>query len=239
MQLFKYVVSCLFFLAQPAFADFEEEQGAVQESVLSEVLSLLNAEISQKVNVTDFGIKLDNWTSSWELDKVQGLKLKDLKVTHNQTRFSAQVEGFKATKRLFGKIEWYVDVPVLNRMLRPGEEIQSDDIVLQKIESHKINAFHLTDAGQLIGMIGRHSVLKPGVLLTKSDVQAPMVVKRGAVMRVTLKKGSLTVSNKGIALKDAARDATIPIEMMNNNGKKDKKTVYAVVLSSENAEIRL
>ena len=123
-------------------------------------------------------------------------KLKDLKISHNQTRFAAQIDGFKTTKRLFGKVEWYIDVPVLNRMLRPGEEIQADDIILQKIESHKINAFHLTDAGQLIGMIGRHSVLKPGVLLTKSDVQAPMVVKRGAVMRVTLKKGSLTVSNK-------------------------------------------
>ncbi|PIZ34290.1 MAG: flagella basal body P-ring formation protein FlgA [Alphaproteobacteria bacterium CG_4_10_14_0_8_um_filter_37_21] len=238
MQLFKYLL-CLLLLVQPVVSNFKEEQGADKGSVHAEVLSLLNAEISQKVNVTDFGIKLDNWTSSWESDKVQCLKLKDLKISHNQTRFAAQIDGFKTTKRLFGKVEWYIDVPVLNRMLRPGEEIQADDIILQKIESHKINAFHLTDAGQLIGMIGRHSVLKPGVLLTKSDVQAPMVVKRGAVMRVTLKKGSLTVSNKGIALKDAARDATIPIEMMNNNGKKDKKTVYAVVLSSENAEIRL
>lgn len=238
MQLFKYLL-CISFLAQPAFSENEEEQSADIKTLHSEVLSLLNAEISQKVNVTDFGIKLDNWTSSWEGDKVQDLKLKDLKVTHNQTRFSAQIEGFKATKRLFGKIEWYIDVPVLNRMLRPGEEVQSDDLMLQKIESHKINASHLTNTDQLIGMISRHSVLKPGIPLTKSDIQAPMIVKRGSVMRVTLKKGSLTVSNKGIALKDAARDATIPIEMMQSGHKKDKKTVYATVLSSENAEIRL
>ena len=238
MQLFKYLL-CISFLAQPAFSESEEEQGADMKTLHSEVLELLNAEISQKVNVTDFGIKLDNWTSSWEGDKVHDLKLKDLKVTHNQTRFSARIEGLKATKKLFGKIEWYIDVPVLNRMLRPGEEIQSDDLVLEKIESHKINVSHLTNTDQLIGMIGRHSVLKPGIPLTKSNIQAPMIVKRGSVMRVTLKKGSLTVSNKGIALKDATRDATIPIEMMQNGHKKDKKTVYATVLSSENAEIRL
>jgi len=238
MQLLKYLL-CLVFLAQPAFSDAEEEQGDDTTKVHAEVISLLNAEISQKVNVNDFIIKLDNWTPSWEGDKVQSLTLKELKVTHNQTRFTAQIDGFKSTKKLFGKVEWYIEVPVLNRMLRPGEEIQADDISLQKIESHKINAFHLINTEQIIGMIARHSVLKPGMLLTKSDIQAPVVVKRGSVMRVTLKKGSLIVSNKGIALRDAARDATIPIEIIQNNNKKDKKTVYAVVLSSENAEIRL
>lgn len=238
MRLFKNAL-CLSLLAQPAFSEIEEEQGAHTETVHSEVLSLLNAEVSQKINISDFEIKLDNWTPSWESDKIQCLKLKGLNITQNQTRFNAQIDGFKATKRLFGKVEWYIDVPVLNRILRPGEEIQADDIMLQKIESHKINAFHLTNIDQLIGMVGRHSVLKPGMPLTKSEIQAPMIVKRGSVMRVTLKKGALTVSNKGIALKDAARDATIPIEMMQNGSKKDKKTVYAVVLSSENAEIRV
>ena len=64
----------------------------------------------------DFGIVLDNWTKAWEADKVQDLRLKDLKITHNQSRFTAQLEGLKTTKRLFGKVEWYIEVPVLNRI---------------------------------------------------------------------------------------------------------------------------
>jgi flagella basal body P-ring formation protein FlgA len=237
MQLFLKYLLCFLVIAQPAFPAYEEDNDTTTAHF--ELMSLLNAEISQKVNVSEFMIKLDNWTPSWESEKNQSLTLKELKVTHNQTRFTAQVEGFQSTKKLFGRIEWYVEVPVLNRILRPGEEIREDDLSLQKIESNQINAFHLINTEQIIGMVPRHSILKPGVLLTKNDIQAPVIVKRGSVMRVTLKKGSLIVSNKGIALRDAARDATIPIEIIQNNSKKDKKTIYAVVLSSENAEIRL
>lgn len=206
-----------------------------EDSVKEEVINLLKAELSQKIYVEKFDITLDHWTEAWEKEKEGTLKVKELKV--NKNRFQSEVEGFKKDKKLNGKITYHFKLPVLNRSIEPGEEILEDDITYTEVETDQAETHYITKKEDIVGNTSRCSILKAGIPLLKTQIKAPIVVKKGSVIRVVYEHNSLRVTNKGIALKDATKSEVIPVEIQNQQNKNTKKVIQATVLNAQDARI--
>lgn len=222
----------IFFVASFYYV-FCNEPTAVKE----EVISVLKAELSQKVFTQDFDIKIENWTSSWENDKEKALSLKDL--TLNKNRFQAEIDGFKKRKRINGKIVYKTRIPVLARNIQPGDEILEDDITFMDVDSDDIHVQYISQKEELVGNTSKGGILKTGVPIAKHQIKAPILVKKGELIRVIYEVKNLRISNKGIAQKDGAKRETIPVEVINPQDKNVKKVIYATVLNAQDAKVSL
>ncbi|CAO4839935.1 MAG: hypothetical protein CNLJKLNK_00980 [Holosporales bacterium] len=205
--------------------------------VKDDVITLLKAELSQKISAQDFDIKIENWTPSWENDKEKTLSLKDL--TLNKNRFQAEIDGFKKAKRINGKIVYKTKVPVLARNIQPGDEILEDDITFVDFDSDDIHIQYISKKEELIGNTSKGGLLKTGVPISKHQIKAPVVIKKGELIRVIYEIKNLRISNKGIAQKDGAKRDTIPVEVINPNDKNVKKVIYATVLNAQDAKVSM
>lgn len=222
----------IFFLASFYYV-FCEDATPVKD----EITTLLKAEISQKITAQDFDLKIDHWAPAWENEKEKTLSVKEL--TLNKNRFQAEVDGFKKTKRINGKVVYKAKVPVLSRSIQPGDEILEDDITYAEIDSDELNVQFISKKEDLVGNTSKGCVLKPGVPLIKTQIKAPIVVKKGEVIRVIYEAHNLRISNKGIAQKDAAKRETIPVEVICPNDRNIKKVIYATVLNAQDAKVNV
>jgi flagella basal body P-ring formation protein FlgA len=210
-------------------------------SVKSEVLKLLKAELSQKISLSDFEIELDHWVEKWsdEREKDQKLDVKNWYVSPQQNRFRVELSGFKKEKKLFGKIKFYAEIPVLTRFINPGEEIEKGDLCIQHVEIDSSQKQYLTSEEDIIGKTARHTPLKPGVPILQHLLKAPVIVKKGEILEVVFERRNLRITNKGVALKDAIKAENIPIEIIAQDPKLPKKTIYASVTSRHSAKVNL
>ncbi|MBP9752877.1 MAG: flagellar basal body P-ring formation protein FlgA [Proteobacteria bacterium] len=226
----------IYFLSLFGFL-FADQKAAVKD----EVTMLIKAELSQKLIGQDFDISLDYWTDAWGDEKEKTLAAKDLELLQSNSRFQLDVQGFKDNKikKISGKIIYKMAIPVLKRPLQIGEEIDEDDIVLQAVSLDDISHSYLTKKEQLVGLMPKNMALKPNTPLLKGQLQAPVVIKKGAIIRVSFEKKSLKITNKGVALKDGSKQDIIPIEITTHDPKQPKKVVEAFVVSSQDVKIQL
>jgi flagella basal body P-ring formation protein FlgA len=230
------IIFYVFFILTYLFGDSSND-GVVKK----EVLDLLKAEISQKIPLQEFDINLDHWTIAWETEKESTLTIKSLTLLKDNTHFQAEIEGFnkQSTKKLSGKITYLIDVPVLNRTIQVDEEIGEEDITIQHISLDTVNQNFVLKKEKLVGLSPRSMPLKAGVPLLKQNLKAPIVVKKGSLLRVFYENKTLRVSNKGIALKDGSRDEVIPIEISTQDAKQPKKVIHAAIISSQDAKLKV
>lgn len=214
---------------------------AEESAVKNEVLKLLRAELSQKISLTDFEIELDHWVEKWEdeREKDQKLDAKNWYVSPQQNRFRVELSGFKKEKKIFGKIKFYAEIPVLTRFINPGEEIEKGDLSIQHVEIDSSQKQYLTSEEDIIGKTARHAPLKPGAPILQHFLKAPIIVKKGEILEVIFERRNLRITNKGVALKDAIKAEKIPIEIIAHDPKLPKKTIYASVTSRHSAKVNL
>jgi len=218
------------------FAD-QKESASQEQDTKAAVMRLLKAELSQKVQIPDFDITLDHWAPNWENASSQGLSVDSLTVTKN--RFSAMVSGFKTPKRMSGRIIYHTKVPVLSRPIGPDEEILEDDITYVEIDTDDIATQYISHKEELIGKTSRQGVLKVGVPIGKHQIKAPVVIKKGTIVRVIYEHDTIRITNKGIAMKDATKLETIPVEIHNQDSRHAKKVIYAQVLNAQDARVSM
>jgi flagellar basal body P-ring formation protein FlgA len=203
------------------------------------VVSFIKANVSQKISAQDFNIILENWTDAWEKENTidATLTANELSLQNDQRRFTIHVNGLKGgSKKLMGKIEWLTEVPTLNRPIGPDEIIQESDIVMQKVDADRLTATQIKNIPDLIGKTAKNAMLKAGAPLNKSEIQSPLVIKKGNIVTITYKKGNLRISTQGVAEKDGYADEMIPFETQNGSSEKRlKKIIHAKVVSSNSA----
>jgi flagella basal body P-ring formation protein FlgA len=199
---------------------------------LDELKQFIKADLSQRIQVQDFNVSIDNWSDAMEKEKVplDKLTVRDVTFQNDQRKYSIQIDGFtKGVLKFNGKIEWLADVPVLNRAISPGEKISDDDVTTQTANVDRLTALHIRDKADLVGKTAKNVLLKPGVILSKNDVQAPIIIKKGALTRIIYKKGSLQISTTAIATKDSHFGDQGVFEIIGQEtSKAPKKTIYAV-----------
>lgn len=133
--------------------------------------------------------------------------------------------------KLSGTLQEVQLVPVLNRMVLPGEIITDKDI---SWENHPVRRIHrnvVTNHKNLVGLAVKRA-LSPNQLIRSTDVTAPVVVAKGSIVTMTLSRGALYLVAQGRALENGGVGDVIRI--MNNSS---NQTLEAKVINAENVVI--
>lgn len=128
-----------------------------------------------------------------------------------------------ASLRVTGRAYAIAELPVLSRDIKPGETIGASDVVFTETPREKLGQNVLTAADDLIGKAAKR-MIRAGRALRLGDVEPPVLVKKNAVVTMTMTMPGMSLTAEGRALEDgAAGDA---IKIMNTAS---KRTVVATV----------
>lgn len=126
---------------------------------------------------------------------------------------ASSIAGFARTPARF---------PVLDRPLARGETVSDDMIDWIETADFRSRGF-LTDAEDLIGMKARRA-LAAGEPLRVIDVEAPLLVRKGALVTMTYADLGITLSEQGLAQSHGAKDEVIEVKNV-----KSDRVIKAVV----------
>lgn len=146
------------------------------------------------------------------------------------SRFSAALkisgDGF-ATKRLnvSGYARKLVELPVLTRGLGKGKIIRAEDLGMVEMRASQSQQNTARDESDLIGLETKRA-LQANRPIRLSDVQTPILVKKGALVTMLVRTPAMSLSAVGQALEDGAKGDVIRIL-----NPKSRKTVQGTVVS--------
>ena len=137
----------------------------------------------------------------------------------------APTEGPSAKRyRVTGRLFKIAEVPVLVRGMLPGEIITAADIQWIKIRTARLGVNTILNANSLIGKAPRRG-LRAGLPVRVTDVRRPILVPRGGLVTMILRKPSLMLTAQGKALENGSNGDTIRV-----NNTQSNKVVEAVVI---------
>jgi len=205
-----------------------------------EIKALLKESLQTRVSLSgDFDVLLNNQklllSRKTDSDK---LTVIDIKVAENQQSFEARLEQVSGEDKiilqpLLGKIQSLTEIPALTRAIMPGEEIGEGDITWQKIPSTRLSQTFITRKEDIIGKMPLSKILQPGQPLNRSDVKAPVAIKKGEMATVSYKSEGLFLSSQAQALQDGGKGDTIRFA-----AGPEKKQIQAKVVGPNEAEIQ-
>lgn len=136
------------------------------------------------------------------------VKVDGVRLDGRSGRFAAALvvpRGGQSTDRMHvtGRIHEMIDVPVLSRRMARGETIGRGDIETIQMQRDAVPRNAVLDPERLIGQTPRR-LLSANAPLRLSDVQAPTVVAKGALVTVVLETERMLITARGRAMEDAA-----------------------------------
>lgn len=111
---------------------------------------------------------------------------------------------------LQGKVEDGVDLPVLTRALKTGEAVGHDDVIFVRMAASRVPRGSVEDAGRLVGFTARRQ-LRAGLPLRESDVQKPLVVRKGDTVMIVFSAPGIELTSRGRAMTDGGLGDTVAV----------------------------
>jgi flagellar basal body P-ring formation protein FlgA len=112
--------------------------------------------------------------------------------------------------RVTGRVRRMLDMPVLNRLVAPGETIAAQDIETIALPADRLTQAFVVGIADLVGKTPKRS-LRPGEPIRPSDVQTPIVIRRGELVTVVLQSATLLLTAQAKALEDGAQGQAIRV----------------------------
>ncbi len=165
--------------------------------------------------------------------ELQGESIAIDKVTlsDNERQFEAWLQSPVAVK-ITGRIQPLTEVPVLTRPISPGEIVADSDLDWKKIPSNRLAPNMIRQVSDIIGKTAHTRVLQSGQPLLRSDLKAPLLVKKGDTVSVSYRVPGMSVTAVATALQDGAKGETIRFQSSSS-----KKEIRARILDHNRAEI--
>lgn len=192
----------LFFAAAIALACAGAAQAQTIEETLLDALTAKGAPGDAAVSIVGTlpaGLDPDTLTvASVDYDAASG-------------RFSAKMK--LATGRVIGlqgKVESGADVPVLNRPMRVGEVVASEDVSYLRLASSRIPRGTIGAADELIGLSAKRQ-LRPNVALRDSDFEKPVVVRKGDAVVMVFRAEGIELTTRGKAMTNGGVGETVAV----------------------------
>lgn len=126
-------------------------------------------------------------------------------------RFVVQVR--LASGRLYGlqgKVEDGMDVPVLGRALKAGEVVAPDDVMYVRMAASRVPRGSVSDAEKLVGFTARRQ-LRAGLPLRESDVQKPLLVRKGDSVMIVFRAPGIELTSRGKAMTEGGVGDTVAV----------------------------
>lgn len=134
-------------------------------------------------------------------------------------------------QRLLVEVDYLQDVVVLTNQLAVGSILRKNDLEMIAVNAHKLPPSVIINPDDIVGAKLRQSV-GPKIPLRKAWLWIPPLIKRGAKVVMTFRKGNLTISAEGNALSDGAKGDIIQIRNIQS-----KKTVSGRVIAPNHVEV--
>jgi len=200
----------------------------------------LKQEIDKTIQISnDYDIELS--TSKIHLipktddDVVQVKKLSFESGTHHFHGFLNTRAGNDKNPdiQIRGTLHLIMDIPVVTRVINPDEEILEADISWQKMPLAKVNQDTVQNKDDLIGKTPKRQAIKPGIILRKSDLTAPIMIRNKQAVTIMYVDEGLTLSTMGEAKQDGAKGDLIRVTLSSS-----KKDIQAQVKAKGQVEIK-
>ncbi|GAB5466263.1 MAG: hypothetical protein Kapaf2KO_16990 [Candidatus Kapaibacteriales bacterium] len=150
----------------------------------------------------------------------------DQQLSESRLRYSIAYYLNKKTVRkvpvLIG-ITSYQYLPVLNKHIRAGEEINKSDITMERVSANSIGIKIIEDASDAIGKVALDDISK-GSLLRVDNFSSGIKINRGDEIELRIVKGTVMVRAKATALEDGLPGRKIRLERQGS-----KRILTAVV----------
>lgn len=97
------------------------------------------------------------------------------------------------------EVNYRQNVVITNTNVSNNEAITRNDVILAERDIGKIRTGYYTDISEVIGKATRRN-LKPGIILSASILQPPVVIQRGDAVQILGKSSTLVVKMQGVAM---------------------------------------
>jgi len=139
--------------------------------------------------------------------------------------------GNSQSIRLWGFVEVLKKVPIVVKPLQAGEMLREDHVSLEFTELSRLPHDVVFDISSALGKEVRVS-LRPGMVLRRSHLQLPLLVKRNEEVELIAQGKNFIVKAKGIALENGRLGEVIRVR-----NKESKKVVFAKVAGERLVEV--
>lgn len=123
------------------------------------------------------------------------------------------VQARLASGRLYGlqgKVEDGMDMPVLTRALKTGEIVTDDDVMFVRMAASRVPRGSVADAGKLVGFSAKRQ-LRAGIPLRETDVQKPLVIRKGDAVTMVFRAPGIELTSRGRAMTDGGVGDTVAV----------------------------
>lgn len=139
------------------------------------------------------------------------LELAKIDYSAETGRFVVQVR--LASGRLYGmqgKVEDGMDVPVLTRALKAGDVVAPDDVMFVRMAASRVPRGSVGDAEKLVGFSARRQ-LRAGLPLRESDIQKPLVIRKGDAVMIVFRAPGIELTSRGKAMTEGGVGDTVAV----------------------------
>lgn len=158
--------------------------------------------------------------------------------TPTTLRMTVNVNGqATATMNLRFDVKLYRQVTVAASQISQGEVLTSEKLRYERMNTGRLATGYFTDMSKVIGLETRRP-LTPGMVITDLMLNKPIVIKRGNLVNIVARIGSMEVTTVGKAMQDGYVGQLIRVQNINSNkfisGKVlDEGTVQVLTYSSK------
>lgn len=136
-----------------------------------------------------------------------------------------------ARKNLTFDAKLYQQVAVVKSQINPGEILTADNLRYERMDSGHLALGYFTDINKAQGLMIKKA-LSPGMVVTESMLDKPLLMKRGNIVNVVARIGSMEVTTAGLAMQDGSVGQLIRIQNVNS-----KKNISATVLDASTVQV--
>lgn len=226
-------IAFLFFSTIPSVEAASIGTDILNAALKAEIDKIMRISNDYEINLSTQNIKLEKENEADEI------LIKNLAFDTGTYHFHGFVNtkssnDKKADIQIRGTLELILEIPVATRMINSDEEITEADITWQKIPLSKVNQSIIQKKEDLIGKTPKNQPIKPGMIIRKSELTSPIVVKRNDTVTIVYRDEGLVLSTIGEAKQDGAKGELINLTLQGS-----KKSIQARIKDKGQAEYQV
>lgn len=164
------------------------------------------------------------------------IDIKNISLDKRSDKFSALIgaptgDGGEVLYTVNGRTIRVTMVPSLVRTIRSGDIITASDINWISLPDNQVSRNIIRASDKLIGMTPRNQI-KEGVAVRLTDVNRPMLVKRGSLVKINFNTSKISLTTIGKAVENGGKGDVIQVK---NNA--SNKIISAIVLGPNQVEV--
>lgn len=158
--------------------------------------------IGDNIMVSLFGSEGDVAVASYPLKmEVDELEADPVSGRWNATLYFFSENRNLPPRKVYGRYEEIIEVPVLTRKFAAGEVITGEDIGMQQLPSSRVRKTMILDVAQIVGKTPR-KIISPDRPIRENELSSPVVISKGAAVQMNYRSGNMQIQALGEALEE-------------------------------------